>query len=336
MSNAATKINQIDFIDRILSKGGRYTPQEISELLDEYGRSGGTSVKTVYRLLDKMKKEFHAPIVVDSQNRRYYSNDKTVMLPGYIARAENFHFIEIVKNLLETLKGTPIYDEAEKVFTELSIFAPTKSARNQSNSDSAPARVVFLGAPAADVQDSIWNTIFTAMEKSCHIVIEYEMPGQESIKRGIRPYQLIFDNGIWDLWGYDCVNRRPQLYNLCRIKKIELRDEYFDLPEDYQFKNVTPGTFGCYRDLDKTSMTHYKIHFRHGSYAETYAKDRVWGLNPYIEEDETGTIISFENNQSAPILRWILGWGADVKPMEPSELVRDWKEEIKKMYGEVK
>ena len=83
-------------------------------------------------------------------------------------------------------------------------------------------------------------------------------------------------------------------------------------------------------------MTHYKIHFRHGSYAETYAKDRVWGLNPYIEEDETGTIISFENNQSAPILRWILGWGADVKPMEPSELVRDWKEEIKKMYGEVK
>lgn len=337
MSNASSKINQINYIDKMLSKGGRYTPQEISDLLSDLETDGGTSVKTVYRLLDKMKKEFHAPIAVDENNRRYYTNDQTVMLPGYIARAENFHFVEIVKNLLSTLKGTPVYEEAEKVFTELSILVPTKSGAQGKSEDSAPARVIFLGAPAAEIQDSTWNTIFSAMEKNVHIVIEYDLPGKgKTEKKGVRPYQLIFDNGIWDLWGYDCINRRPQLYNLCRIKKIELNQEFFDLPNDFDFRNVTPGTFGCFRDLNKDTMTHYRIHFRKGSYAETFAKDRVWGANYFAEEDDTGTIISFENNQFLPILRWILGWGADVQPLEPSELVNQWKDEIKKMYKEIK
>ena len=278
-----------------------------------------------------MKKELKAPIAIDENHKRYYSCERTVMLPGCVARAENFHFVAVLNNLLETIKNTPVYEQAQKVFSELSILAPSQNSYGQA--DTAPSRVIFLGAPATEIGDSIWNTIFTAMEKNCHIVIEYDMQ-TNIIKRGIRPYQLIFDNGLWDLWGYDCVNRQKQQYNLSRIKSVELRPETFELPDDYDYRNETPGTFGCYRDIG-APMTHYKIHFRKGSYAGIFARDRVWGLNSSIKYDDEGTIISFDNNQFLPILRWILGWGADVKPLEPEKLVTEWKKEIKKMYDNI-
>lgn len=333
MSNASTKMEQINFLNKLFSKGGHYSPKEISELFEFHGINGGTSVQSVYRLLSEMKKKFHAPFGVDEESRYYYTNDDVVMLPSYIARADNFHFLEVIKNLLETIKNTPVYEEASKVFSELSICAPSKNSYGEE--DTAPSRVMFLGAPATTIGDNIWNTIFSAMEKNCHIVIEYDMQ-TEIIKRGIQPYQLIFDNGIWDLWGFDCVKRRRQLYNVSRIKSVELRNEPFELPADYDFKNETPGTFGCFRDYgSEKTMTHYKLFFKKDSYAGIFAKDRVWGNNLQVEENETGTIISFDNNQFLPILRWVLGWGADVRPLEPEKLVTEWKNEIARMAKEI-
>ena len=331
MSNAATEINRIIFIDRLLSNGKKYTPDEIAELLELSESNGGTSVKTVYRILKEMKEDFHAPIAVDDKHRRYYTCDKTLMLPSYITRADNLNFINIVRNILETIKDSPVYPKAEKIFNELFCIVPSVC-----NKTSATSRVIFLGAPAADVPDAIWNTIYNAMEKNYHIVIEYRLTGHnKTIKRGIRPYQLIFDDGIWDLWGYDCINRQKQQYNLCRIKSVEIKPELFELPDDFDYRNETPGTFGCYRDTKKKGMTCYKIHFEKGSYVEAYAKDRIWGNNSSVTEDETGTTISFENNQFLPILRWVLGWGTAVRPLEPEELVIEWKNEIKKMYKSI-
>ena len=332
MSNSSTKIEQINFIDKLLSKGGHYTIQKISENMELYSIRGGTSVPSVYRLIKEMKEKMKAPIVKDEENAYYYEADNTVMLPGFIARADNLHSLSIVKNLLETIKDTPIYNDAEKVFSELSLLAPSKNSFD--NSDNAPARVMFLGAPATSIGDKIWNTIFDAMEKNCHIVIEYDMQ-TEIIKRGIQPYQLIFDNGIWDLWGYDCIKKRRQLYNLNRIKSVDLSPEPFSLPADYDFRKETPGTFGCYRDLENSSMTFYKIFFKKNSYAGIFSKDRVWGENQLIEETDDGMTISFYNNQFLPILRWVLGWGSDVRPVEPAALVEEWKKEINKMWNEI-
>ncbi|MBR5096613.1 MAG: WYL domain-containing protein, partial [Treponema sp.] len=198
----------------------------------------------------------------------------------------------------------------------------------------AANRVIFLGAPASDVRDSIWSEIYKAMEGNYHIGIKYVSSGKsQQVSRGVRPYQLIFDDGIWDLWGYDCVKKTTRLFNLSRIKSVEIKKyaDRFTLPKDYDFHNVTPGTFGCFRDADTDKMTHYKILLAKGSYAESFASERVWGLNPSVKTTKDGTIISFDDNQYLPILRWILGWGPDAEPLEPARLVKDWKARIKAM-----
>ena len=80
----------------------------------------------------------------------------------------------------------------------------------------------------------------------------------------------------------------------------------------------------------------YKIKFYKDNYAWLYSKDRIWGGNQSIEETEKSYIMSFEASQFKPILRWVLGWGDEVVPLEPPELVEEWKEKIKKMSEKLK
>ena len=79
----------------------------------------------------------------------------------------------------------------------------------------------------------------------------------------------------------------------------------------------------------------YKIKFPKDSYAWLYSKDRTWGGNQTIEETESGYILSFEASQFKPVLRWILGWGDEAAPLEPPELVAEWKEKVRKMAERV-
>ena len=55
-----------------------------------------------------------------------------------------------------------------------------------------------------------------------------------------------------------------------------------------------------------------------------------------VEETKEGFILDFEAKQFKSILRWILGWGDEVTPLEPQELVGEWKQKIAKMMDKTK
>lgn len=332
MSCGTDEYKRFQMIDEYFSAGNKATIKELSEylyyknIISHKNISCGFSEKVLYKVLAAMKNELGAPIDSDSQNRYFYSSGKTLTKPGFLLREETGKTVKLIQNLLETVKNTPVYEKAEKLCNE--ILDESKKQNSSANS----SRVIFLGAPASNVKDEIWSKIYEAMEKNYQIVIEYKSSESSGCTRqAVQPYQLIFDNGIWDLWGFAGKKMKRTIFNLSRIKSVEIRDDSpFNLPSDFDFHNMTPGTFGCFFDFDG-EMTNYKIKFKKGSYAENFVSERVWGKNFQLTKDESGTILSFDDNQFLPILRWILGWGADAEPIEPENLVSAWKNEIKKM-----
>ena len=152
----------------------------------------------------------------------------------------------------------------------------------------------------------------------------------------MQPYQLIFDNGIWELWAY-CLRQKHEgmkLFNLSRISSVEILElaGKFVLPKNYTFKNFVVGNFGCFNDENPQI---YKIKFPKDSYAWRYSKDRIWGAKQTIDECDDGYILSFEASQFKPILRWILGWGKDAEPLEPAKLVKSWKDAVHEMAKKI-
>jgi len=190
-----------------------------------------------------------------------------------------------------------------------------------------------MGAPEANIKKETWDKIYKAMGSNSVLQIEYTPEGKnKSETYKVHPFQLIFDNGIWELWSYSLKKNHEgmRLFNLSRISQVQVLElaGKFALPKNYNFMRYVVGNFGCYND---GALQRYSINFLKNTYAWLYAKDRIWGENQTIEETEDGYILSFEASQFKPILRWVLGWGDEARPLEPAELVSEWKAKVNKM-----
>ena len=194
-----------------------------------------------------------------------------------------------------------------------------------------------MGAPEADIKKEIWDKIYKAMGMNAVLQMDYtpEVKNKSETYK-VQPYQLIFDNGIWELWAY-CLRQKHEgmkLFNLSRISSVAILElaGKFVLPKNFTFKNFVVGNFGCFNDENPQI---YKIKFPKDSYAWRYSKDRIWGAKQTVEECDDGYILSFEASQFKPILRWILGWGKDAEPLEPAGLVKSWKDAVHEMAEKI-
>ena len=308
--------------------------KEMSELLIRHGLSRGSSIQNLYKWLPAELKEHY--IEQDSDGKYFYNNTfeeqnkiNQAIDNAELSEAEKKEQISIISSFLDSIKDSPVYEKAKEF-----LAGEEKKLRSFGNRNSANfSRILFMGAPEANIQKETWEKIYKAMGTNSILQIEYTPEGKnKSETYKVQPFQLIFDNGIWELWAY-CLRQKHEgmkLFNLSRISSVAILElaGKFVLPKNYTFKNFVVGNFGCFNDENPQI---YKIKFPKDSYAWLYSKDRIWGGNQSIEETDNGYILSFEASQFKPILRWILGWGDEAVPLEPPELVAEWKEKVIKM-----
>lgn len=332
---------QIDFIIRALKNDKQHLSiRDMSDLLIKNGLKKGASVPNLYKWLPEELSEYEYYIEKDSDGKYYYNNTyaeqrkiSQAINQTELSESQKKEQIAIISSFLDSIKDSPVYEKAKEFLAKeegkLKSFEKTNSANY--------SRILFMGAPEADIKKEIWDKIYQAMGSNAVLQMEYTSEGKtKSETYKVQPYQLIFDNGIWELWAY-CLRQKHEgmrLFNLSRISRVSVLElaGKFALPKNYSFKNFVAGNFGCFNDENPQV---YKIKFSKGSYAWLYSKDRIWGDNQTIEETEDGYILSFEASQSKPILRWVLGWGNEAEPLAPADLVKCWKDAVLKMSKKV-
>lgn len=314
--------------------------KEMSELLIRHGLSKGSSYQNLYKWLPDELNEYY--VEKDADGKYFYNNtsaeqskisqeiDKTEL-----SEAQKKEQISIISSFLASIKDSPVYEKAKEFLTKEE--EKLQSFRNINTNSANYSRILFMGAPEADIKNEIWNKIYKAMGTNAVLQMDYTPErNNKSETYKVQPYQLIFDNGIWELWAY-CLRQKHEgmkLFNLSRISSVAILElaGKFVLPKNYTFKNFVVGNFGCFNDENPQI---YKIKFPKDSYAWRYSKDRIWGAKQTIEECDDGYILSFEASQFKPILRWILGWGKDAEPLEPAGLVKSWKDAVHEMADKI-
>ena len=332
---------KIDCIIRALKYDKQHLSiKDMSELLIRNGLKKGASYQNLYKWLPDELNEYC--VEKDSEGKYFYNNtyaeqskisqeiDKTEL-----SEAQKKEQISIISSFLDSIKDSPVYEKAKEFLTKEE--AKLQSFRNTNTNSANYSRILFMGAPEADIKNEIWDKIYKAMGTNAVLQIEYTSEGKtKSETYKVQPYQLIFDNGIWELWAY-CLRQKHEgmrLFNLSRISSVAILElaGKFVLPKNYTFKNFVVGNFGCFNDENPQI---YKIKFPKDSYAWRYSKDRIWGAKQTIDECDDGYILSFEASQFKPILRWILGWGKDAEPLEPADLVKCWKDAVHEMAEKI-
>jgi predicted DNA-binding transcriptional regulator YafY len=285
------------------------------------------STSTISRDIDFMKDRLNAPIEYDAMHRGYYYSKSNYRIPTGFSGADELLALGMAKNILTMYKDTPIYDAAHHLLD--SIIAPLAA---ESNSDWYESRIVVPQVPSASVPVDIWNPITAALRENRILTFEY-MGAYDAqyVPRRVRPYQLLFETGLWYLYGFAEERKDIRLFSLCRVKNIALTKDRFSLPKDFDYRNNSAGFFGVFTGQKKQR---FKIAFY--DYSVAWVKDRKWAEDQKIVEDNDGITITFTSSQFDKVLEWVLSRGCTALPLEPEPLVEAWRwniEEMRKMAG---
>lgn len=170
-----------------------------------------------------------------------------------------------------------------------------------------------------------------------NVIVEFDYNGRwntETTHRRIEPYQILMDDGMCFLFGYDLNKYAERMFSLNRMKNIVVTDEKFELPEDYDFSSrCGGGKFGSFINEDSVDFT---IDF-YGN-ARQYVKECIWADNQVVTDfnDDMKTRIEFSSTQWLKVKEWILAQGENAVPIAPDWFVENWKKTIKTMLEKSK
>lgn len=308
-------------------KSGLYpNNQQLRKLYCEQTGYANVGEATINRDIDTLRKNFRAPIEYDRSHNGYYYLDNWEFSVGSVSPNDAF-YLSAAKNLLANFKGSPIYNEIEKV---INFVTDTEGCAKSQLLN----RIAIPPLPKVVVNEEIWKVVMQGLQEN--LILEFDYNGRwntATTHRRVRPYQLLMEDGMHFLFCYDELANKgkggERLFCLPRIKNIQASKEKFTLPKNYEFASRSSGgRFGAFCEQKPVK---FEIDF-YGP-ARQYVKDCVWADDQKfseIEEDDA-TTISFTSSQSAKVLEWVLSQGRNARPIAPKSFVERWKEEIRGM-----
>lgn len=284
-----------------------------SKFFEKHFHVANITILRAISLLKEMdlieEKQVHGSYVIKKEVEQYYSE----------TTRKNIALVASVKGLLQQYKNTPLYDSV----TKLIYFLEPKVAKEDAVLSSA--RVTVPPQIEYDINLKNWDKVYEAIQKNHKITFRYtkQYTNTEAI-RTVWPYQLLLDSGTVYLFAHSEYSNVDLLYDLNYMAEIEVTDDDFELPEDFDFNSrCGGGRLGAYKG---TKVEKYKIKFT--GHAKNWIKQHKWADDQEFMEDENSTTITFSSSQDDKVLELILSLGTQVRPLAPQKLVDRWKNEI--------
>ncbi len=294
--------------------------------VEDFAKETGASIPTINRDLRDLRNKFGAEDILqyDRYEKGFYYTRPSFRIPAMLTSEKQIIAATLMTKLLELIKNTPVYKKAIEVFNSLSENIDENSKLNAKKLSN---RILFLGMDPVNIDDEIWSKLEEALSKNCYIKFDYLNYNRKFV---VQPWQLIYSEGMWSLYAY---NQNPEIkairfYNLPGIKNLELLKDTFELPEDFEYTKRAKGNFRRYIGKE---LLHCKIKIT-SEKTLNYIKTYKWTDDQKFETQADGTVImTFSSNQYYPVLNWIMSQGQWITPLEPPQLVEEWKENVKGM-----
>ena len=331
MAKEKVKKQYLNGLERIL-KIDQMISQGIYPGVEDFARVTEASIPTINRDLRDLRMKFGAEDILqyDRIRKGFYYTQPSFRIPAMLTSEKQIVAAQLMSNLLNLIKNTPVYKKAIEVFNSLSDNIDEDS---KLNSKKLSNRILFLGMDPVKIDDEIWTKLEEAMSKNNYIRFKYLNNDKVIV---VQPWQLIYSDGMWSLYTY---NQMPDVknirfYNLPGIHDLEIdKKNTFELPPDFEYTKRAKGNFRRYIGPElmncKLKITSEKT--------LNYIKTYKWAEDQKFETQSDGiTIMTFTTNQDYPLLGWVLSHGMYVQPLEPEWLVKEWRKNVRGMMKHYK
>ena len=321
-------LERLIIIHNIIKSGLYPNVKQLMRLYCEQTGYSKVGEATINRDIDTLRTYFHAPLEFDKQKGGYYYIDDNFDFALNNISTDDIFYLSAAKTLLSSFDGSPVY----KAISDVIDFVTDTQCVGKSN---LLKRIAVPPVPKVVTNEDVWKKILHSLQEN--LVVKFDYNGRwnpETTHRKFAPYQILMEDGYCFLFGYDFDRDSERLFYLSRVRNLEVTEEHFDLPEDFEFHSRSGGgKFGAFMTDD---IVNFEIDF-YGD-ARQYVKDCIWADNQEITdiEEEEKTRIRFSSTQWLKVKEWILAQGANAIPRSPKWFVDDWKNTVQEMMENLK
>jgi predicted DNA-binding transcriptional regulator YafY len=298
----------------IASRRGRSVP-ELAEMVE-------CTVRTVYRDLEAL--QFAGfPVTTEREGHRMVWSlidpaRHTLPIPLSLPELTALYF---GRSLAGVLKGTVFYDALESLFTKIKSLLPADMLQLLDRSQESLA-VAVAPAKAHEAYRGRIDLVGQAILQRRRLAVVYRaMHGRTETRRRVAPYRLLFFEGSFYVLGHCGLRQEIRVFALDRIRRIDLTDEAFDVPEELSIEEFLKSSFGVFHG----PLTRVKIRF--AKQIAGYITEKVWHPSQSVTLRADGSVLfEVEVAGTEEIKHWVLKWGARAEVLTPLSL----REEIRR------
>lgn len=320
MAITKQQLGRYHVIDTLLSKGDRVKTSEIQKAI-LYELEINVSTKTINNDINDMRSSivlgYNAPIENDRSKKAYYYSNPDYTIKAFGLKDADISALQFYANTIKQYKDYEVFrnfsNAVEKI---LAVLASSKGV----NRENSRAIVQTERTPLVTGGHMIPKIIDAINIKSI-IDFKYQKFIDEKIKDvKLQPYLLKEDRHLWYILGK---NHKGHLvtYALDRITDLKILDDKFD-PEDFDPEDYFKYSFGITVTNDEPVNAILSFSAFQGKYIKALP------LHPtqiiLIDNDEE-LRISVDVKPSYEFYEKLLGYGASVKVLSPSEIVNELK-----------
>ncbi|MCZ8519724.1 MULTISPECIES: helix-turn-helix transcriptional regulator [Paenibacillus] len=285
-----------------------------------------TSVRTIYRDIQALS-EARVPII--GAPGTGYS-----LMEGYFLPPVSFSVEEAVVLLMGTdfieqrfdddyhVRAQAARRKIEAILPE-GIRTETSRVRNSMRLLSSGKQVT--PSQERDYLEKIRRVILDERKIRFHYAKGFaDSEGNRHSVRTVAPYGLVLVQGSWILVARCDLRQDIRHFRLSRMTELLELEDRFERPAHFNLREYQP-----------TDHRHLRVRLRFNH----DLADKVKESNNYymedMKEDEEGLHVVLRVRQLDELVRWVLGWGADVMVLEPESFrtrIREEAEKVVKRY----
>ncbi len=288
----------------------------VGELAEECG----VTRRTIYRDL-KAIEEAGYPLVSETGEGgrvlyRFMTGFKQV--PPITFSLEELMTLHLCRSQLAFLRGTPFAEDLDAIFTRIHSSLPPRSVAHLERIASATAPK-FSGVPDYSGRYEDLVVLRRALIRQFRCRLHYRPPRRDLQVYLIDPYSLLFHNNALYLAAYAHNRQDQRLFLVDRIEKVELLEERFDVPDDFNPADLLGASFGVVSDAP------IEVRVRFAAPVAHLIRERIWHPSQQLDEAEKGgVILSMTVSGRTELLAWLYSYLPHVEVLAPDDLRADF------------
>lgn len=287
----------------------------------------GTSTKTAQRAIDFLRDRLKYPLEYCPKNRGWYYTEKPKHKLALIHLSEgDLVAILLAEKLARQYRSTAIGEKLKKAFDKvMSALSETVSIDMQTLSQAYS----FEASVAPELNYEILDKLGQAIAQNLCIQMVYFTASSGSISsRQVAPYHLRNHQGEWYLIGFDLGKEKILVFHAARIQKLEVLEEKFTYPPDFDLKKYLEDGFLMVRG-EKL----FNVELIFDEYQSRWIRERA-PLHPSEQREELPNKqlkITMQVTALDSIKRFVMQYGSHVQVIKPIELQQEILQEITQM-----